>query len=256
MSWVTPIYPLIAPDDAAIHVWRVCIADHASTASQLESLLNGDEVARARRFRIERDRLTFAITRAALRDILGSYLNETPQSIHFSYEPHGKPTLALGHSDDVLTFNVSHSDGLAFIAVARNRAIGIDIERVRAICDLDQLIRSCCTSHEQAFLDALDTEERLQTFFAIWTVKEAYIKARGIGLSLPPNAVEITPCCSPQGLTMANFKITAVWGDMAEAARYTALLLPNERRYASCLISDVPHADLSCWEWSLHSRAG
>jgi 4'-phosphopantetheinyl transferase len=150
--------------------------DHArhDQPSLLQSL-SPDERARAARFRFERDRRRFVAGRGALREILGEALGRPPSSIAFAYGPQGKPRLAA----DEIQFNVSHSEGLGLIAVAGDRRVGVDIERVRAKGSGMDVAKRFFSRAEVATLRALPRGLRTEAFFACWTRKEAYIKARG-----------------------------------------------------------------------------
>jgi len=151
--------------------------------------LSSDEIARADRFKFERDRRRFVVGRGALRRILASYLERDPKSIHFAYGPHGKPMLADAATSGGLEFNASGSDELAVCAVTAGRCVGVDIEFCRPIADRD-LPDQCLTTAERTVLQAMDPERRLAAFYRLWTLKEAFLKATGDGLSGPMSSVE------------------------------------------------------------------
>lgn len=164
-----------------VHVWRVPLDIPEASVQQLGTLLAHDELARAGRFRFERDRRRFIVARGSLRTILGEYLEHPPSHIQFGYEDHGKPYLA---GWGALHFNVSHSNELALMALCLNHRVGIDIEfknRDRATMDV---AKHFFASEEVAVLSGLETGARSDAFFAIWSMKEAYIKGRGEGVSL------------------------------------------------------------------------
>src|SRR5713101_584216 len=112
-----------------VHVWLALLDRPPDVVETLRGLLSPDELARAGRFRFGRDRGRYAVGRASLRLLLGRYLAEPPESIRFSYSPHGKPALLRPQSS--LSFNLSHSESLAVYAVCLGHEIGIDIERLR-----------------------------------------------------------------------------------------------------------------------------
>lgn len=126
-----------------------------------------------------RDRHRYVRARGALRTILGTYLNAAPTDLRFDYGPHGKPGLSSSFAP--LSFNVSHSEDLALIAVRRGGPLGVDVECVRGDGGLEIAERFFCPA-ERAWLLALPREQRPEGFFIVWTRKEAYIKARGSGL--------------------------------------------------------------------------
>ena len=164
-----------------MHLWSADLDDPAHDVGTAARLLSPDESDRARRFHVERDRRRFVIGRALLRIILGRYLDRDPAGLRFAYGERGKPALAdecLG-----LQFNLSHSSSVAAYAVARHRAVGIDIERVRDLPDMDVIATRFFASSEAQLLRALPRVAKPAAFFSCWTRKEAYIKALGTGLA-------------------------------------------------------------------------
>ena len=165
------------------------------TQSQIQSFLHtlaADEQARAERFHFERDREHFIVARGVLRAILGRYLNRAPERLSFCYGAHGKPALAGEAGADAIRFNVSHSHGVALYAVTRGREVGIDLERIRFDLAVLEIAERFFSRREVATLRTLPTEAQRQAFFRCWTRKEAYIKARGEGLSLPLDQFDVS----------------------------------------------------------------
>jgi 4'-phosphopantetheinyl transferase len=167
------------PGRDAVHVWIVDL--HGDAADSEKVCLSSNEMQRAERFAFAKDRHRFIHCRAALRSILGEYLNQPPARLKFTCNRFGKPALDPASP---LAFNVSHGDDLAVIAVTEGRNIGCDVEQVRPGIEIQSLARHFFSPHECTELLALPAERQLRAFFAVWTRKEAYIKARGEGLSL------------------------------------------------------------------------
>jgi 4'-phosphopantetheinyl transferase len=138
----------------------------------LAMLLSADEVARAERFRLERDRRRFVVARATLRRLLGERLSRDPQGLRFVYGPHGKPALEAAE----LRFNLSHSGELALYAFSAGRDVGIDVEAVRAVPEAERIAR-------EWFPEA---DYRRFGFLGCWTRKEALAKALGRGIADGP----------------------------------------------------------------------
>lgn len=168
--------------------------DVASCRDQLEpvyDVLSSAEHQRAERFRFERDRRCYVVGRGMLRLILGEHLSCDPACLRFAYGRYGKPGLAEPGETNV-HFNISHAHTLVAIAVAEGRRVGIDVEQVRALDDMDRLARRFFSIREYAALRALPPEERREAFFRCWTRKEAYVKARGDGLTLPLDRFDVS----------------------------------------------------------------
>ena len=171
----------------AVHVWPISIQAPVPVVDQFRSLLSADETARAARFRFEHLQHSFILARGALRILLGRYLNTAPDDLAFRYGSKGKPAL-----DGHLQFNVSHSGGLALIAFTMDCELGVDVEAVRTMPDMEDVAKRFFCPEETAELLALPDGHRDQGFFMCWTRKEAYIKATGEGLSAPLDAFCVT----------------------------------------------------------------
>jgi 4'-phosphopantetheinyl transferase len=200
-TWNTPPHDLVLTA-TAVHLWRIDLAGLVAQAERLAETLAPDELARAARFRFARDRLRFIAGRAALRAILARYLGVAPREVAFVYGAHGKPALTPGPplpsqrgrgpgGEAQIQFNVAHSAELALVAVARGRAVGVDVEMLRPLPELAPMIDKVCTPRERVALRALPDAERPAAFFNLWTRKEAVLKARGDGLGMALDRVEV-----------------------------------------------------------------
>ncbi|MBD2449316.1 4'-phosphopantetheinyl transferase superfamily protein [Nostoc sp. FACHB-152] len=182
----------LLPDE--VHVWRI---DLDVSKSQLENLvvtLSSDELARANRFHFQEHCQRFIAGRGSLRNILSLYLGITPQQVQFDYEPRGKPLLADPLADSDLLFNLSHSQGLALCAVNYTRKIGIDLEYIRSVSDVEALAQRFFLPREYEVVRSLPPDQQQQVFFRYWTCKEAYLKATGDGISqLEQVEIALTP---------------------------------------------------------------
>jgi len=159
--------------------------DEPALAGAESILLSADETLRAGRFHFEKDRVHFSRCRAALRQLLAGYLQIPAAEVRFKYLTSGKPELVAEQNPRLLRFNVSHSAGMALIAVGSEHRLGVDIERIRGDVDTGSLAERFFSARERAGLQALPDHLRVQGFFACWTRKEAFLKATGEGLSFP-----------------------------------------------------------------------
>lgn len=174
-----------------VHLWKVQLSQADSELQHLEESLSFDERARAERFFFERDRRRFIAARGHLRIILSRYLRMGPGALVFSYGPRGKPFLTQPLEARTLKFNLSHSGDLGLIAVTQGRDIGVDLEEVHTIEEADQIAARFFSRQENALLRTLPKTQRLTEFFSCWTLKEAYVKAVGDGLSLPTESFDV-----------------------------------------------------------------
>ncbi len=180
------------PDPGEIHVWTARLDPPEQEVTAARRLLDREETTRADRFRFEVHRRRFTVGRAFQRTILGAYLGRPPASLVYLYGPKGKPALAPGHGAGTLDFNLSNSEEMALIGVTAGRELGVDIELVRELSDLEALAERFFSTDESRILLALPEAARPTGFFNCWTRKEAYLKAIGDGLSAPLNAFDVT----------------------------------------------------------------
>jgi len=189
--WRSMSEELTFPADR-IDVWRVELDSPEPPGRDLQSMLADDERNRAARFHFDRDRNRYIQGRAALRVLLGRYLDIPPREVRLQYQAHGKPELAPPGDSRSLRFNVSNSGGLALIAAGGGRELGIDVEKVRPLPDLLDVARRFFSAREVKALLATDANRRGEAFFACWTRKEAFLKVTGAGLSYPLSAFSVS----------------------------------------------------------------
>jgi 4'-phosphopantetheinyl transferase len=234
--------------DGEVHVWRARLEQSISTIQRLEQTLAGDEQARAEQFRFQQDRLRFIVARGILRTILGQYLGRDPGTLQFRYSQYGKPALAedIGSDSNSLLFNVAHSRGMALYAVTRKgiSSIGIDIEYLDTSVPCEQIAERFFSPFEVRMLQAVSEEMRHVAFFSCWTRKEAYVKARGMGLSLDLKQfdVSVTPG-EPVAILSSREESqnTSNW--------FLYDLFPDPGYMASLAVEGHP-ANITCWQWS------
>lgn len=158
------------------------------TADVVAALLPGlttDERTRMDRFVREVDRHTFVVARALVRTTLSNYGPTAPADWRFETNTHGCPFVVAAQAGDPrLLFNLSHTTGLVALAVTRGHDVGVDVERADRLIR-EQIAERHFAAQEVADLRALPFEDQGRGFFEYWTLKEAYIKARGMGLAIP-----------------------------------------------------------------------
>lgn len=175
------------------HVWTVALEQAADAQAALQRHLSADELQHLAALRLPALRRQYAVTRGALRLLLGRYLDMPPALCRYTTGRYGKPALIeprLG-----LHFNVAHSGGQALIAITRGTELGVDIELQRPLDDMAGLARSILSAADLERWLGLPQAQRQQAFYAIWTRKEAVAKAAGLGLSMdfPGLSVEFGP---------------------------------------------------------------
>ena len=209
-----------------VHLWQRRLTVPAAEVSACYGLLSREEQQRALRFRPERSRNDFVLTRGTLRILLAQYLDISSQEIRFRYQEHGKPILE-GESD--LRFNVSHTDGLALMAFVRQRALGVDVEKLGREIEAEQLAERFFSEPERQALRHLKGRELQVAFFRCWTRKEAYIKAKGNGLSMPLHQFDVSIEAADRDALLATRP------DPVEAGRWKICDVPIGPGYAAAV---------------------
>lgn len=220
----------------AVHVWQRRLLMPASAVEACYQLLSAEEREKALRYRVERPRSDYILTRGTLRSLIAKYLGQPSQTLVFEYTKFGKPFLA---DPGDLRFNVSHTDGLALIAFARNREIGVDVEKLRLAPDARNLAERFFSSHERDHLNNLSGDELDAAFFRCWTRKEAYIKAQGEGLSLPLHQFDVS--IEPNEM----HALLATRPDPSEASRWCVCDVPLNQEYIAALAVEVNGSKIS-----------
>lgn len=177
--------------DSDIHVWVASLEMAHQEIDEPFTLLAPDEKARAERFYFERDRNRFIAGRYILRMIIGGYLGMNPSQIEFTYREAGKPVLKPGPQSKELEFNLSHSNDLVLYIFSRNHEVGIDVEYIHPMPDMDDFAERFFSSREAELINLLRGEEKETAFFKLWTCKEALLKANGSGLTMPLSHMEV-----------------------------------------------------------------
>lgn len=153
-----------------------------SVAAACEAILNQEEQARSQRFKFHRHRRESLATRALVRNALSHDRPVPPQAWHFTANLHGKPAI---EPDCGLRFNASNSVGLVVCLVAESAEVGVDVESFTRAEGMLKVAPEVFSAAERAQLEALPVDRKLDRALSLWTLKEAYIKARGLGLAIP-----------------------------------------------------------------------
>jgi 4'-phosphopantetheinyl transferase len=231
-----------------IHVWRFDLNLAASDRERLRRIISREERERADRFHFEADQRRSIIGRGCLRLLLGEILHLPADGLQFEYDEFGKPRL-MPVKGPLLQFNVTHSGELILIAITIGRAVGIDVERIRTDFDVDEIATRFFSANERKVLASLDGRAKSEAFFACWTRKEAYLKARGVGLSAALDQFDVSL------LRGEEPRLLATRFDPAEAAQWRLRALNPSADYAAALAARGSDWKLECWDSSPLSLA-
>jgi len=220
-------------------LWRIFLDLPPATIKAMESGLSADESQRAARFHSATNRDLYIAAHGCLRDILARYLRLGPGQLTYSVNQYGKPALD-GHD---LEFNLSHSGDFALVAMTRGRKIGVDVERIRSDMEHENIASRFFSPGEVSELRALPSSQRVDGFFHCWTRKEAYIKAQGLGLSLPLDSFDVSLTPNEPAV------LRATRPDLQETMRWTLLSLDVGVGYTAAMAVEKQDLEIRFWDW-------
>jgi 4'-phosphopantetheinyl transferase len=225
-----------------VHVWRLPLDRFTGKFEEFRDILSQNENERADRFRFEKDRRNYVVRHGLMRILLGGiYLRCQPSTVRFIDGSCGKPAIVSTNDYPDLRFNLSHSDGLALFALGKGRELGIDLERENPDKVDEGMVNQFFHQTEARELSEAPREDRIRNFFRCWTRKEAYVKARGKGLSLPLDSFAVT--------TNRNLNLTLKDDmDPDEAYAWKFLNLTPAIGFAGCLVVQGSDWRLRCWD--------
>ncbi|HSD64457.1 MAG TPA: 4'-phosphopantetheinyl transferase superfamily protein [Ignavibacteriaceae bacterium] len=168
-----------------VHVWNYPLNIVDTDVEYFYGLLTDEEKKGIDKIRLQGVRDGRVISKVIVKDIISKYLGVNSDQIKYSYNRFGKPVLPEDINFPGLNFNISHSESLGIIALVKQKQIGVDLERIIDLADLDDIIKLCFSKNEQGFFKDLEGLEKTKLFYKVWTGKEAFIKAIGKGFSFP-----------------------------------------------------------------------
>ena len=228
-----------------VHVWTVNLDVPSGTIARLSAYLASEEHERSARFRFERDRERFIVAHGVLRDLISRYLEVEPGQISYACNEFGKPDLSPKFGSR-LNFNLSHSAGIALIAITADADVGIDVERIRTRFEYADFARFFFSAAENEYLMNLPRDHRTEAFFSCWTKKEAYLKACGKGLSISPDRFSV-PLENDGVRTPIDLLVTS--NDTHPDKRWSMYTLAPAPCYVGALAIEGGGRRLSQWPW-------
>lgn len=227
-----------------VHVVRVNLDITNEQVSQRSECLSDDERRRAERFKFDQPRARFVACRSALRQVLAECVGVDSSALNFSYGPHGKPELAADHPSNI-QFSVSHSGSLGLIALTLDAAVGVDIEECSRSVKMIRLAERFFAESETAELLSLPIDRQRSGFYRGWTCKEAYMKATGLGMSMPLSSfcVGINPDRPASLLHVVD--------QPDETRRWMIEAIEMGDEYAAAVMVARPESRVSVWSYDL-----
>lgn len=177
------------PVDGIFHIWIVQLNEWKSHLFNLKTLLSNEEIERYLRLKVKDKQEQSICSRGILRIILGSYLDKNPANLQIQSTTDGKPYLDRSE----IRFNLSHSGDILLCGLSQKSRIGIDIQQIYPITNLETIIKNYFSDNERKYLDSQPVDQLKNNFFSIWTAKEAYLKAIGKGFQESPTEISTLP---------------------------------------------------------------
>jgi 4'-phosphopantetheinyl transferase len=230
-----------------VHLWRCSLDLPRAALDEAYAMLADDELERARRYKFTRDRRRFVAARSFLRRTLAKYLSVSPRDLSFVYGAFGKPGLSPQPDGVRVEFNLSHSGDLALLAITRGTAVGVDVEQVIEVSDLQGMASRFFSADENAALQELPAEARTFAFYSCWTRKEAFLKALGHGLALLLDSFDVS-------LDVGRPRLIAVRNDSEAPSKWTLVHLSPAPGYVAAL-AVKENAVRAVWRSSLGPHA-
>jgi 4'-phosphopantetheinyl transferase len=242
-----------------VHIWWANLDQPPQIVQELEETLSAAELARAKKFAFQRDRSRFVVSHGILRKIFGRYLNTDPAQLEFCHQTWGKPYLSGKFEGSGIRFNFSHAQNMGLYAFTCKREVGVDVEFIRPLPDLDRIASKYFSTNEYPDLDRIASKyfstneyhllmtmpecQRVQAFFDCWTRKEAYLKALGVGLTYPTDGFDVF--IAPGEAV----HLLRTQGYPHEAGRWRLEAFSPAPGYAASLAVEGHDWRLSCWEY-------
>lgn len=197
----TPCFGTPELHDGEVHVWSASLKVSKFQLEQLRAVLSQDEILRSERSPLIEERNRFTVGRGVLRHVLAPYVNADPQQIRFTYGHAGKPYLI--DNPFSIHFNMSHSADLALVAVTRGREIGVDIEKVCDMPEMEDIVLRFFSDDAKTEFQSAPIAERVQVFYRCWTEREAISKCTGDGIAedkpMPIAGISVIPLFPAMG---------------------------------------------------------
>jgi len=224
-----------------VHVWCASLDNAAYPIEAYDKLLTDKERERAQRFVMKRDRNRYVFSKVMLKTLIMSYAGLGSDELQYLSGPYGKPNLDASLSIGRLCFNMADSAGYALFAFTLDREIGVDIEQIREIPEMERIVRLFFSEAEQAAFASMLPQEKKRAFFNGWTRKEAFIKALGVGLSMPLSKFEVSLAAgNPVDLVYLN-------KDIASRGHWTIRDVSPSPEFSAAFAVEGSGFTIRCW---------
>lgn len=175
-----------------LHIWSIFLNQPDDLIPDLSKLLSEKEIEKVERFRFPHLKRRYIVFHATLRKILARYLGFDEADIIYMHGDYGKPAVAEHINPLNLQFSMSRSSETGLYAFMLNNEVGVDIEQIKPLSDMESIVKSNFSENEKHIFEGLDSKEKTEWFYTVWTRKEALLKALGFGLYISPEDVDVS----------------------------------------------------------------
>lgn len=228
--WNTAPAPVLGTGD--VHLWRAWLMAAPEIYQQMEKTLSPAELARAERFRFEQDRRRNVVAHGYLRSILGAYFHQEPAALKLGKEAGGKPVI-FENGSLPLYYNLSHSGELALYAITLQRRIGVDLEMIAPLPQAGDIAKRIFSQRENTYLAEVEGSGD-EGFYRAWTLKEAYLKALGKGLSIEPGQIDLSE------LMRIPLNTWTAWEEPEQRTKFSFCIFQPAAGYTAALAVEGP----------------
>jgi 4'-phosphopantetheinyl transferase len=230
-------------EENEVHIFAAPLDLTQQELEKRAATLSLSEKERAAKFKFDKHRNRFIAGRGLLREALARYLQTEPSALDFNYSERGKPEFSTQLLTSGIHFNLAHSEDLALLAITRIGSIGVDVEHIRPVNNVEELVARFFSKREDELFQKLSAMEKPAAFFNLWTRKEALLKATGEGIGSRLNQVEVS------FLPGEPARLLAISGDTEKAAQWTLKELSPAPGFVAALAIESQNLRVSCWTW-------
>jgi len=230
--------------DAETHVWWCQLDQPIEVVEEYYEVLSETERRYIGRYKTAQLRDRHTVAKGSLKTLIGLYLDENPEQLELRSGQFGKPFLVRANDEPNLQFSGSHSSHIAVYAFAKNRLIGVDVEEMVARAHWEDLLTMCLSEYENRWFSRLVSSRKAETFYRVWTIKEAYLKATGTGLSVSPRNIEVRVGGENE------YQFHRISGVFERTRQWRLLSFTPSTNFSASLVVEGGPTDIKgfCWE--------
>jgi len=229
--------------DGEIHLWSSFLDQPDDIINRFYEVLSEEEKYRINKYKYKSLRYRHTVSKGLLKDFISKYLNIETKEISFVQNKYGKPSLQPELNEMNLQFNVSHSENLGIFAFTKGYELGIDVESIQETPNLNRLVDKCFSDFEKEWFYKSEPSLQKELFYKVWTGKEAFIKAIGIGLSFPLKEIEFKINSNKA------IEFQSIHGDISYRGKWNIFTFNPPPNFISSLVVETNKLKIRRYSW-------